>query len=103
MTYEEAKAEFFSISGIRLFKWQEKILDHLYKLKKENPRRIIEIIRGGRGNGCVAFMLILDTIEKFRLNHSDFAQEHPRVVYLAYHHRKARVRKKNLKRLRRIK
>lgn len=100
MTYEEAKAKLFSISGIRLSKWHEDMHDRLYELQNKNPGKIIEIIRGGRGNGYVAFML---TIQKFRLNHSDFAQEHPRVVYLAYHHRKARVRKKNMNRLRRMK
>ena len=49
MTYEEAIAEFFKTAGIKLPKWQEDLLDQIYKLEQENPKKIIEIIRGGRG------------------------------------------------------
>ena len=41
--------------------------------------------------------------DELNLLTSDYAQSHRRVVYLAYCHRKARVRKKNLNRLRRMK
>lgn len=41
--------------------------------------------------------------DELKLLTSDYAKSHRRVVYLAYYHRKARVRKKNINRLWRMK
>ena len=68
MTYEEAIAEFFKTAGIKLPKWQEDLLDQIYKLEQENPKKIIEIIRGGRGSRVCDYIFIARAIEDFRKN-----------------------------------
>lgn len=64
MTYEEAKAEFLSISGIRLQKWQEDFIDRLHK----NPKIIIKIKRGTGVDRYDNLIYLLRAIEDFRIN-----------------------------------
>ena len=75
----------------------EKVLEEF----REPIAQLCEALQKCIIDASAALKPLLDNVIIVNSNYD--AQKHPRVVHLAYYHRKARVRKKNMNRLRRMK